>query len=92
MAKKETILKSKCKKWYETTFNNFVIAPEQYIHSGDPDLIMCHNGFFIAVELKVKGGKPTPLQEIKINKIKKSGGRGYIVYSFQEFKDIFKDL
>lgn len=59
--------------------------------SGIPDLICCINGKFIALELKAANGKPSKLQEYNINKIKKCGGIGYILYPHQ-FEDFKKEV
>lgn len=62
--------------------------------AGVPDLLACVNGFFVAIELKGKDGKPTPLQEYNIRQINESGGVGLILYpnQFEEFKELVLDL
>ena len=46
--------------------------------SGDPDLMMCMNGHFVALELKASGEKPRPLQERKLAKITMAGGTSLV--------------
>lgn len=46
---------------------------------GVPDLIACYRGFFVAFEVKRPGGKATKIQEHEIERIKKCGGRAYVV-------------
>lgn len=89
---RETKLKSDCKKWYQTYYNNYVILPEQYIKTGDPDMIICHNGFFIAIEFKLEYNKPTELQKFKLDFIKKSGGKSFVCFSLKEFQRIIRGL
>lgn len=42
--------------------------------AGIPDLIICYNGFFIAVELKTDIGRLSPLQIAHLDLIQHSGG------------------
>ena len=42
--------------------------------NGLPDIVGSVGGVFIAVELKVEGKKPAPLQRYWLNKITESGG------------------
>lgn len=41
---------------------------------GVPDLLICVNGRFVAVELKAAGRKPTELQRFTLDKITHAGG------------------
>lgn len=86
----ESQLKTKCKRWVERYYDCYVVLPEQYIKSGDPDMIICLRGYFIAIEFKLPGNKPTKLQEEKLNKIQTSGGDAYLCYSFDEFKQLVR--
>lgn len=62
--------------------------------SGIPDLIVCINGVFIAIELKGDGGKSTALQEMNIRKINAASGIGVILYpeKFKDFKRLVKEV
>lgn len=51
---------------------------------GIPDLIICLNGKFIALEIKIPRGKIEPIQTYTINEINRSGGNAFIVYSVNE--------
>ena len=61
-----------------------------YGTAGIPDIIVCHRGKFIALEVKAKNRKPTLLQHLTINKIKKAGGTAAVVYSLDEVKELFE--
>lgn len=50
-----------------------------YGASGVPDVICCYKGRFFGFECKAGGGKPTTLQEINIEAIRKAGGTAIIV-------------
>mgnify|MGYP003615764181 FL=1 len=58
---------------------------------GVPDIIMCINGKFIAVELKVGNNKPTPLQEDYIAMINQANGSAYVLYSLDDFKEVIEN-
>lgn len=47
--------------------------------SGTPDILMCINGKFVAMELKSEEGKASPLQERNLNVIRRSGGSAFVV-------------
>lgn len=50
-----------------------------YGRSGVPDIICCVNGFFLAIECKAGGNKPTALQELEIEKIQAAGGAAVVI-------------
>lgn len=59
--------------------------------AGIPDLIVCHNGHFVGIEVKAEKGRPSELQKYNIEKIKEAGGIAMIVYP-DDFEDIKKLL
>lgn len=58
-----------------------------YGTSGIPDIIVCIDGRFIALEVKTQKGKTTPLQNAAIRKIHSSGGFVFVVRSVKEAKN-----
>lgn len=66
----------------------------QFTKSGIPDLLICCNGYFVAVEVKAENGKPSELQLWNIEEIKKAGGIAMVLYpnQFEEFKKIIFSL
>lgn len=58
-----------------------------YGTSGIPDIIVCIDGRFIALEVKTQKGKATPLQNAAIRKIRSSGGFAFVVRSVEEAKN-----
>lgn len=58
-----------------------------YGTSGIPDIIVCIDGRFIALEVKTQKGKTTPLQNAAIRKIRISGGFAFVVRSVEEAKN-----
>lgn len=58
-----------------------------YGTSGIPDIIVCIDGRFIALEVKTQKSKTTPLQNAAIRKIHNSGGFAFVVRSVEEAKN-----
>jgi len=50
-----------------------------YGASGVPDVICCYKGRFFGFECKAGANKPTKLQEINIEAIRKAGGHAIVV-------------
>ena len=50
-----------------------------YGKAGVPDIIVCVNGYFLAIECKANGNKPTELQKREISLIQKAGGFAIVV-------------
>ena len=57
----------------------YLVKYDAYIRAGVPDLLMCINGRFVGIEIKVGKNKPTPLQKVSIVKINQAGGIGLIL-------------
>lgn len=51
-----------------------------YGNSGVPDFLCCVNGYFIAIEAKANGGKPTALQIKNLKDVESAGGLSLIIY------------
>ena len=74
--------------WFVKFFAN------AYTKSGIPDLLVCCNGYFVAVEVKAQNGKPSELQKRNIRKINEQYGHGVILYpdQFDDFKEMIHCL
>ena len=59
---------------------------------GEPDLVCCYEGRFVAFELKVDNNKPSALQLEKIKDIKRAGGIALPVYSINEIKETLYEI
>lgn len=66
----------------------------QFTRSGVPDLLVSVNGYFIGVELKASGGRPSPLQLYNLRLIGESGGVGILLYprNYTHFKMFIEDV
>lgn len=52
----------------------YVLRKDAFVLKGFPDLYICYEGRFIAIELKDNTGKLSPHQEKQIQKIRRAGG------------------
>lgn len=62
--------------------------------SGVPDLLVCCNGVFMAVELKAPRGKPSDLQLRTLRRIQASGGLAVLLYprDLEMFKGLIRAI
>lgn len=65
-----------------------------YTKKGIPDLLVCCNGYFLAIELKAEDGKPSELQEHTIKQILNAGGISMVLYprDFETLKSLIDNL
>jgi len=57
----------------------FAIKIQQVSTHGDPDIILCVKGNYVALELKTLTGRASALQIYKLDQIKRNGGYSFIV-------------
>ena len=74
--------------WFVKFFAN------AFTKTGVPDLLVCCNGYFVAVEVKAQNGRPSELQKWNIKKINESCGIGIVLYpdQFDDFKNLIHSL
>lgn len=84
---KEQLLQSRCHRilkergiYYQKT----IVATR----AGVPDTVACVGGLFIAFEFKSPTGRQSPLQKRVEDKIKKSGGKYFLVRDTEKFLQI----
>lgn len=65
-----------------------------FTKSGVPDLLVCLNGKFLAIEVKAEKGKASDLQLHNIAQIQASGGIAMVLYpkDFDKFKSFVLQL
>ncbi len=61
---------------------------------GVPDILVCYKGRFVAMELKRPDGKGVlaDRQEAHLNRIKKNGGIGVVIDSYDEFLALMRSV
>lgn len=52
--------------------------------SGIPDVLMCHHGRFIALEVKTPRGRLAPIQRVTLEHITRAGGIAHVVCTVEE--------
>ena len=72
---------------YDATKKVFRRMPA-YSMAGTPDIIVIKDGWFIALEIKQKGGKQSEGQKIFEQKCKEAGGEYYVVKSIEDVQEI----
>lgn len=62
--------------------------------NGTPDLLVCLNGVFMAIEVKATHGRPSELQKYKINQINDAGGVAMVLWpeGFDTFRMICEEV
>ena len=67
-----------------------------FSENGTPDILVCipPEGRFLAIEVKAQTGKPSELQLVKVDAIRKAGGFAHVVYpsGWEKLKDIIDGL
>ena len=80
--------------WFVKYWSGAAQNGRKYTKDGVPDLLVCCNGFFLAIELKAENGKPSKLQLWNIDKIREAGGIAIVLYphQFGAFKSLVWQL
>jgi len=80
MATPEAKVKKKV-KYYLTTRGIYFTMPftAGYGANGVPDILVCFQGKFIAIECKTGGNKPTALQAEHMKRIQRGGGTAVVI-------------
>ena len=67
----------------------FKVHGSVYMRAGIPDIIACHCGYFIGIEVKDGDNKPSELQKAHGRQIKRAKGIFIVAYSVE---DVRKEL
>jgi hypothetical protein len=82
----ERDLQQKCIKYCRSEGLYYINTHgDGYGGKGTPDLLICVNGRFVAVELKVESGVIAPSQQIHRKRIERSSGTHFYCYSIEDF-------
>jgi len=91
LQKDETKFRKRFDAFVSTLKNTYALSVQQQTICGDPDKILCINGFFIAVELKAsEESRVSKLQTYKLQKIVDAGGFGLVCHpqNFSKTKEV----
>lgn len=64
----------------------------RYNNKGIPDLLICVNGRFLAVELKTETGTVSGAQHAHLAKIREAGGEAFVCRSVERFIEILDSM
>lgn len=80
--------------WYVKYWSGRSQNGKKFTKDGIPDLLVCCNGHFMALELKAENGHPSKLQEWNIEQIRNAGGFAMVVYpdDFEMIKEVINIL
>jgi hypothetical protein len=74
MPKPESVFRAKVRKFLKTLSHTVVFSVQQISLNGTPDMLLCVHGKFVALELKSRGGRVTPLQQLKLDEVRRARG------------------
>ncbi len=87
----ETRLKNKVVQFIRTRYPTaWVYKASDRFTSGIPDLIICKEGLFYAIELKVGSNKATPIQDYVMRQIQAAGGLAVVCRSVEDVKRLIE--
>ena len=78
--------------YVEQELNGYCVNLMKSSRRGDSDLLICIDGRFIGVEVKVGSDTVKPLQVYKLERIQKAGGVAFIATSLKDFKEKIKGV
>lgn len=64
------------------------VSPQQL--AGTPDILVCVDGRFVALEVKTAKGRVTPLQEKRLEDIRQAGGIAAVVRSVDDVREVLE--
>lgn len=88
----ETAIKRSCLRYLKTLPDTFVYKANDRFTSGIPDILLCCKGIFIAIELKTKIGKVSPIQDYTMRQIREAGGRTAVCKSAGEVRVFIEEI
>jgi hypothetical protein len=86
----EKTLQAKILRYLKTMPNCWTVKTITSNKSGVPDIIACINGKFVAIEVKQKNQKATPIQEYNGKKIQEANGEWHLVNDYDQFLTIIR--
>ena len=92
--KAETVFKERVKKDLEKLPKTWFVKIQQTTIRGIPDYLLCINGTFVALELKIETGELSKLQDWNLQGIAHAGGMAIVVSPdhWYDVYDLLKEL
>ena len=90
--KSESLFQKRVMRDLKSLSSSWVLKTQERTRKGVPDVLVCINGFFVAIELKAsEKAKVAPLQAFEVSCINNAGGRAYIAFP-ENWNEIFNEL
>lgn len=86
---KEKDINKKILEYLNNLPNTFAFRVESRpgMSRGIADILCCRNGKFMAIEVKMPGKKPTPLQDRFLGKVANAGGISFVAHSLSDLEE-----
>lgn len=93
MTQEESRIKSEIRKYLESRGAFWTGIPEgSFGKPGDPDMVVCYKGRFIAMEGKTIAGRLRDIQKARMKQIENAGGIYAVVRSVDDAKAILDEV
>jgi hypothetical protein len=56
--------------------------------AGMPDVLCCHRGHMVVIEMKMPGRRPTELQQRELDRWERAGAVAFVAHSLKEVKEV----
>jgi len=85
----EKNIENKIKSYLRDELGAYVVKyhGSKFSQAGVPDILVCHMGRFIGIEVKAPGEQPTELQKWNIKRINETGGMAFVAESLEQVKE-----
>lgn len=70
----------------------FKVHGSPQMMAGLPDIICCYKGYFIGIEVKQPGQKPSQRQEFVMSLIQRSGGVAIVATGVERVQEVIESL
>lgn len=93
MVTPESKVKKEIKTYLKSIGAAVILVPGgAYGTNGNPDLVVCYQGKFIAVEGKANNGVQSSWQKLRQMQIERAGGIYILAWSVDDVKDVISSL
>jgi len=89
----ESEIKREIKKYLESVGAFWsVVTGGGYSKPGDPDIVACFRGRYIAIEGKTPTGVQSPIQKRRMREIREAGGVYIVARSAEDVRDVLESI
>ena len=88
----EAVVQLKILKYLNSLPDCWAIKVISANQRGVPDILGCYRGRFIGLEVKSASGKPSKIQQVQLDAIKKAGGIAEVAVSLQQVQKLCEEF